>query len=1048
MGINNGKFFDAKLSGEYYNILNAAKTLYDKDADDVRNANDDFNSNERFTGLGAGGLKKFIKYGTGKIVDDQTNLYSNIIASQKQVMQAFSDKVDKAPNARMEYDTLEKINTDFKGYYDVYEENAKAVYEIVKALNEEFGDEIEGGFPQPDSKTGRERYIHICGGEDPKAGYFKECQDKLVSFDAEMKGYLNSKNIPNVYDGIKRKVKATSSILGGYNYEAPKFDGAEKLVLDEPKVKAVQAIDRDLDKFCFDIDKLVYKHKKWEPEIDPVTGFPVSSMRCSFDLLERLKDPVAKSVISSPYYNTFKKMVMETSKTHPDDKSTYMITPQDAILAFGVGGAVKSYLEHGNLSELEKNARLNYDAFKDGGVDYMVNYVAGQNAFPAAYGMTNGNESSLLVNLLNTNNSVTCALPNANSVPGLLNASANASGSNSQIAALWNILGNSMGSQNAGTFLKGLYKNAGAAALMSCNATNAKSLLVTTPAPSAGAASMAVAKASTKTTKKEFDTEEELAHYMDEQFDILCDDNDTNDKEAQENIDACMGNFICEKEVDGKKYVAYDKEKIEKTLAYLKHDGLAYQLLDSVDKQIYDNKDSGAAVPEAITELGFGGKVENTKLEVRKDHAGVRLELTSNNDFLPGKEIKKERVAYACTEESATNYFKNGDEYDWKAIEEWYKASDDFNDNYHYTSKEYDVLAFEINNMSDEEASQLINSAVYWKNPACLANDVSDRLDILTDRYMMQMQQLRVMGADKQEEILGYSGKDFENKYTRAVLIRNVNNRLQVMPPTNTYYVEITNERSKFAQPEYDEGVPEDTYGDTDYIANIQCVTSPLFPDPVEAVKGSQTITVHPYSGYAEIQGNINEEVCVTINSMTTNVSSETKKFVFDQGIGYLIGKVKSPIKGPVSLVYTLSSEMMELSEAYESEAKAQGVNNALNQASAAQSMMIEGTTVHVSGAGVESIYVYENAYNDKQLVINVAAYNEQHGTHYTIEQMKNEYISNSNVFNQYNNWYIRYGDKCSDDLDRRLFAEFGKEKMDTMSAEELEAVLKEKGLF
>ena len=511
MGINNGKFFDAKLSGEYYNILNAAKTLYDKDADDVRNANDDFNSNERFTGLGAGGLKKFIKYGTGKIVDDQTNLYSNIIASQKQVMQAFSDKVDKAPNARMEYDTLEKINTDFKGYYGVYEENAKAVHEIVKALNEEFGDEIEGGFPQPDSKTGRERYIHICGGEDPKAGYFKECQDKLVSFDAEMKGYLNSKNIPNVYDGIKRKVKATSSILGGYNYEAPKFDGAEKLVLDGPKFKAVQAIDRDLDKFCFDIDKLVYKHKKWEPEIDPVTGFPVSSMRCSFDLLERLKDPVAQSVISSPYYNTFKKMVMETSKTHPDDKNTYMITPQDAILAFGVGGAVKSYLEHGNLSELEKNARLNYDAFKDGGVDYMVNYVAGQNAFPAAYGMTNGNESSLLVNLLN-NNSSTSALPNANLVPGLLNASANASGSNSQIAALWNILGNSMGSQNAGTFLKGLYKNAGAAALMSCNATNAKNLLVTTPAPSAGAASMAVAKASTKTTNKEL-LEEKVDYY-------------------------------------------------------------------------------------------------------------------------------------------------------------------------------------------------------------------------------------------------------------------------------------------------------------------------------------------------------------------------------------------------------------------------------------------------------------------------------------------------------------------------------------------------------
>lgn len=1026
MGINNGKFFDAKLSGEYYNILNAAKTLYDKDADDVRNANDDFNSNERFTGLGAGGLKKFIKYGTGKIVDDQTNLYSNIIASQKQVMQAFSDKVDKAPNARMEYDTLEKINTDFKGYYDVYEENAKAVHEIVKALNEEFGDEIEGGFPQPDSKTGRERYIHICGGEDPKAGYFKECQDKLVSFDAEMKGYLNSKNIPNVYDGIKRKVKATSSILGGYNYEAPKFDGAEKLVLDGPKVKAVQAIDRDLDKFCFDIDKLVYKHKKWEPEIDPVTGFPVSSMRCSFDLLERLKDPVAKSVISSPYYNTFKKMVMETSKTHPDDKSTYMITPQDAILAFGVGGAVKSYLEHGNLSELEKNARLNYDAFKDGGVDYMVNYVAGQNAFPAAYGMTNGNESSLLVNLLNTNNSVTCALPNANSVPGLLNASANASGSNSQIAALWNILGNSMGSQNAGTFLKGLYKNAGAAALMSCNATNAKCLLVTTPAPSAGAASMAVAKASTKTTKKEFDTEEELAHYMDEQFDILCDDNDTNDKEAQENIDACMGNFICEKEVDGKKYVAYDKEKIEKTLAYLKHDGLAYQLLDSVDKQIYDNKDSGAAVPEAITELGFGGKVENTKLEVRKDHAGVRLELTSNNDFLPGKEIKKERVAYACSVESAENYFKTNGEYDWDAITEWFKADDDFGDNYHETSKEYAVLAGEMQDMSDAEINHLFDCS----SKVSRFNGI-DRLKTLSDRHILQAQQARILGVG--DKI------DLENDYTRAVLIKSLVDNLQgdgsYLQPYDISIDSYENVDRGKSDPD-----SQEIYGNLIYTGKITYTV-----DGTIEVSGPE-VTVYPYSTSDEIDENLKKSASTIAYGMasSSNVSKDDiGKVIFDQSLSYLCEHAGL---GPQYMVIAFAiDEMGKFAESYEAGIRANGIHQALELGTDAESMMIRGTTVHISGNNGDRSLIYLPEYDDKGLAISVEAYNRANGTEYTIAEIKEEFAKKleddnyKGAFEDYNNWYVRYGKKKSDELLVEIGTNIGQEEYDNMSAEDLE---------
>lgn len=1025
MGINNGKFFDAKLSGEYYNILNAAKTLYDKDADDVRNANDDFNSNERFTGLGAGGLKKFIKYGTGKIVDDQTNLYSNIIASQKQVMQAFSDKVDKAPNARMEYDTLEKINTDFKGYYDVYEENAKAVYEIVKALNEEFGDEIEGGFPQPDSKTGRERYIHICGGEDPKAGYFKECQDKLVSFDAEMKGYLNSKNIPNVYDGIKRKVKATSSILGGYNYEAPKFDGAEKLVLDGPKVKTVQAIDRDLDKFCFDIDKLVYKHKKWEPEIDPVTGFPVSSMRCSFDLLERLKDPVAKSVISSPYYNTFKKMVMETSKTHPDDKSTYMITPQDAILAFGVGGAVKSYLEHGNLSELEKNARLNYDAFKDGGVDYMVNYVAGQNAFPAAYGMTNGNESSLLVNLLNTNNSVTCALPNANSVPGLLNASANASGSNSQIAALWNILGNSMGSQNAGTFLKGLYKNAGAAALMSCNATNAKNLLVTTPAPSAGAASMAVAKASTKTTKKEFDTEEELAHYMDEQFDILCDDNDTNDKEAQENIDACMGNFICEKEVDRKKYVAYDKEKIEKTLAYLKHDDLAYQLLDSVDKQIYDNKDSGAAVPEAITELGFGGKVENTKLEVRKDHAGVRLELTSNNDFLPGKEIKNKSVSYACTEESALNYFTTNGEYDWNAIEDWFKADNDFDDNYHIASDEYSVLGGEMMNMSDDDIQTLLNSADYPSDINYTSYEVSKKLELLTTNHVIQADVTRKVNPD---------GKDVDDKYTRAILIHNLAECMMNSGTGNNHYVEISTE--------------EVGEGKRKYVGNITCTNAPN--DPFVAYSPASTIytdlnnrkiVVYPYGTSDRIDENLKNEASINAYGMVKGIKAEKEaaSIIVNKAISYACSAVK--LGEACFVATTFANELSKMKEAYVRSISAQGVEDALDYGTAARCMAISGETIHISGGNYDSAFVYAPEYDDKELAINVAAYNKANGTSYKIADIKKEFVNKTDKFEDYKEWYIDNGDSISD-LRDDIIDKKGKKEFDSMSASELESYL------
>ena len=531
---------------------------------------------------------------------------------------------------------------------------------------------------------------------------------------------------------------------------------------------------------------------------------------------------------------------------------------------------------------------------------------------------------------------------------------------------------------------------------------------------------------------------------LDAQLHRLCDDDDSNDAEATANINACLQSFLCVKEVNGKKYVVYDQQKIQDTLKYVEKDGLACQLLSSVNAQIEANKRKGVSVPDAITELGVGGKLENTKLEVRKDCAGVRLEITSNTDWIPLNEINHKPVAYAVTEESAMNYFMNGESYDWDAIEAWYKAGDDFNDNYHYNSIEYDVLSFEMNNMSDAEISQLINSAVYWKDPACIVNVVSEKLDILSDRHMLQMQELRVMGSDAQKEILGCTGKDFENKYTRAVLIRTINNRLQALPPTNTYYVDISCERSKFAQQEYDENVPTDTLGDRDYTANIHTITPPLFPNPAEIAMGVQTITVHPYSGYAEIQGNINAEVCVTVNGMATTAPKEMKSFVVNQTIGYLTGKINTA----TYFGYAMSDEMIALADAYESEAKAKGVNEALNQASAAQSMMVEGTTVHISGAGAESIYIFETAFDDKQLLMNVAAYNEQHETHYTIEQMKREYADNSKVFNQYNNWYTRYGLKETDNLKIELGEEYGQEKYEAMSAEELESALKEKGLF
>ena len=538
----------------------------------------------------------------------------------------------------------------------------------------------------------------------------------------------------------------------------------------------------------------------------------------------------------------------------------------------------------------------------------------------------------------------------------------------------------------------------------------------------------AAASNGTKMNVKIFATDKDAAEYLDAQMKILCDDDDSNDADAIANINATVQGFLYMEVVDGKKYVAYDQEKIEGTLKHLEKGGLAYQLLSSVDEQIKENKKKGVAVPNVITKLGIGGRFENTKLEVRKDGAGVRLEVTSNNDFLPLDEIKHKMVAYAATEESAKNYFMNGKSYDWEAIEAWYKTEDDCNDNYHHESIEYDVLAFEINNMSDYDVTRLINSAVYSSDPQQLVYGVSVKLDYLTDRYIVQMQQLRLMDAEAQAQILGETGMAFEDKYTRAVLIRTLAERLERADNFYKHNVDIS--------------YSINDYGKKVYIGNVNrnktTTSDPNMLEAYDAYTDKETVTVYPYIDYREIDSNIDKGVSTTAKNMSSSVSKEAKSFVFDQSLGYLTGKVNAYYP------YALLSETKNLRDAYTSEVSAKGIQDALEYGNAAQSMMMKGATVEIIGTDVNSFYVFMPDYDDRRLVFNVAAYNEEKGTNYTIEQMKKEYEKGSEVFNSYNTWCIHEGEKQSLEMYKRIVKEKGVDEVEDMSIDEIEQYFKE----
>lgn len=518
---------------------------------------------------------------------------------------------------------------------------------------------------------------------------------------------------------------------------------------------------------------------------------------------------------------------------------------------------------------------------------------------------------------------------------------------------------------------------------------------------------------------KIFASDKEAAQYLDSQMKILCDDDNSNDEAAIANINATLQGFLYEEVVDGKKYVAYDQKKIEGTLKHLEKDGLSHQLLSSVKAQIDANKRKGVAVPDAITKLGIGGKLENTKLEVRKDGAGVRLEVTSNNDLFPLNEIKNRPVAYAATEESAKNYFMNGKDYDWDAIREWYRSKDDFHDNYHATSVEYDFLAYQMKDMSDADIETLTNAAEFNVDKACTAYQLSGKLGILANRHLMDMD------IDRATNCIG---DDFEKKYARAVLIVNIDENM-----------------GKLSSGAGSDRIVNISYSEKEkkYIGDITCLPSlndPSLSNLVSADMNNQKISVYLYGSALRIDENFDKEVNLTVNKIAPNIGSEGAGFIFDQAVSY---SLEHSGLGGANLPVEVVSELTKLKDAYESSVDVQGISQALDYGNNAKCMMIRGVAVHIDGFEEDRYCIYSPDYDDRKLVFSVAAYNEKHGTHYTIADMKSEFekecSGNSDIFDSYHEWYTDEGEDAREEMYKRLARDKGIDETDAMSVEEIE---------
>ena len=226
------KFFDSRKTRDYCDSMKLASKEYERIAGLAFTAYSEFNKNPLFHGITATALKGFISTPVGAMLTEVVDLQDQMVRDQEYLISNFENMVDPHKNARIESNTLEMINTDFKGYYYDFMSSANEVKDLVRGLNNEFGHYTH--FPQPDSDSAKSQFEQICGGDNDEAGYFRECQQKLGDFDDVTTGYLKARDTAVRADALGSSIDNTAAALGTYRMGEANADKQTVVKLSAP----------------------------------------------------------------------------------------------------------------------------------------------------------------------------------------------------------------------------------------------------------------------------------------------------------------------------------------------------------------------------------------------------------------------------------------------------------------------------------------------------------------------------------------------------------------------------------------------------------------------------------------------------------------------------------------------------------------------------------------------------------------------------------------------------------------------------------------------
>ncbi|SDB57054.1 hypothetical protein SAMN02910298_02943 [Pseudobutyrivibrio sp. YE44] len=194
----NGKFFDVSKTREYFGKLSDQYTDFASAAGVHKDSIWDMINTNSWRGTDAETAKNLLKTNKITLVDALTDLHMETLEIGQLILDKFAAEVDDALDARIDYNTLEKINLDYKNLYA----NSTSVFDssVEQATSCQQRFSRYGDIRIPDYSVTKDALIDICGGDDDEGGFIFACMKKLEKFDAETLAMIEEAEIEKKAD--------------------------------------------------------------------------------------------------------------------------------------------------------------------------------------------------------------------------------------------------------------------------------------------------------------------------------------------------------------------------------------------------------------------------------------------------------------------------------------------------------------------------------------------------------------------------------------------------------------------------------------------------------------------------------------------------------------------------------------------------------------------------------------------------------------------------------------------------------------------------------